>query len=70
MTARGSHNIASWFLESLSEAQFSGINEKAIPINKKRAMKFGLGVFQGKVLFSNIIQHLNFTREAKIVTLK
>ena len=31
--------------------------------------KFGLGVIQGKVLFSNIILRLNFTRDAEIVTL-
>ena len=31
-------------------------------------MKFGLGVFQGKVLFLNISVRLNFTREAEIVT--
>ena len=65
MTAHGSENMASRFPESL----ISEINEKAIPINKKKATKFGLGVFQGKVLFLNIIFHLNFTREAEIVTL-
>ena len=40
-------NMASRFLESLSEAQISEINEKAIPI----ITKIGLGVFQGKILF-------------------
>ena len=61
--------MASEFPESLSQAQISQINEKTIPINKKKATKFGLGVFQGKVLFFNIILRLNFTTEAKIVTL-
>ena len=69
MTAHGSDNMASRFPESLSEAQISEINEKAIPINKKKATIFGLGVFQGKVLFLNIIVRLNFTREAEVVTL-
>ena len=69
MTAHGSDNMASRFPESLSEAQISEINEKAIPINKKKATKFVLGAFQGKVLFLNIMLCLNFTREAEIVTL-
>ena len=69
MTAHGSDNKASRFSESLSEAQISEINEKAIPINKKKATKFGLSVFQGMVLFLNIILRLNFTREAEIVML-
>ena len=69
MTAHGSDNMVSWFPESLSETQISEIKEKAIPVNKKKATKFGLGVFQGKVLFLNIILCLNFTREAEIVTL-
>ena len=69
MTAHGSDNMASRFPESLSEAQISDINAKTIPINKKKARKFGLGVFQGKVLFLNIILRLNFTRKAEIVTL-
>ena len=56
-------NMASRLPES------SEINEKAIPINTKKATKFGLGVFQAKVLFLNIILRLNFTREAEIVTL-
>ena len=51
MTAQGSDNMASRFPESLSEAQISEINEKTIPINKKKATKSGLGVFQGKVSF-------------------
>ena len=42
--------MASWFPESLSEAQISEINEKAIPINKKKVTEFALGVFQGKGL--------------------
>ena len=61
--------MASRFPESLSKAQISEINEKAIPINTKKATKFGLGVFQDKVLFQKIILCLNFTREAEIVTL-
>ena len=70
MTAHGSDNMASRFPESFqSEAQILEINEKAISINKKKATEFGLGVFQGKVLFLNIIPRLNFTREAEIVTL-
>ena len=71
MTAHGSDNMASWFPGSLSESQILEINEKAIPINRKKATKFGLGVFQGKFLFLNIILHvrLNFAREAEIVML-
>ena len=65
MTAHEIDNMVSRFPESLSEE----INEKAIPINAKKATKFGLGVFQGKVLFLKIILRLNFTREAEIVTL-
>ena len=45
------------------------INEKAIPSKKKKATKFCLGVFQGKILFLNIILRLKFTREAEIVML-
>ena len=60
MTAHEIDNMASPFLESLSKAQISEINGKATPINTK----IGLGVFKGYVLFLNIIQHLNFTREA------
>ena len=66
MTAHGSDNMASRFPESLNEAQISKINEIAIPINEKKATKLGLGVFQGKVLFLNILR-LNFTREAEIL---
>ena len=69
MTAHEIDNMASRFLESFSEAQISEINEKAIPVNAKKATEFGLYVFQGKVLFLNIILRLNFTREAEIVTL-
>ena len=66
MNAHEIENMASRFPESSSEAQISAINEKAIP----KAMKFVFGVFQGKILFLNIILCLNFTREAEIVTLK
>ena len=48
-----------------SKAQISEINEKAIPFNKKKVMKFGLGAFQGKVLFLNIILCLNFSVSVK-----
>ena len=54
MTAHEIDNLAG-FLESLSEAQISEIKEKAIPINTKKATRFGLGVFLGKVLVFNII---------------
>ena len=60
MTAHGSNDMASRFPKSLSEA---------IPINKKKKTKFGLDVFQSKVLFLNIIPRINLTREAEIVTL-
>ena len=66
MIAHGSDDMASRFPESLSEAQISEINEKATLINKKKATKLGLGIFQGKVLFFNILC-LNFTREAEII---
>ena len=69
MTAHGSDDMTSRFPESLSEAQISEINEKAIPINKKNATKFGFSVFQCKILLLNIIPSVNFTREAEIVTL-
>ena len=46
MTAHGSDNMASRLPETLSEAQTSELNKKAIPINKKKATKFGLVVFQ------------------------
>ena len=69
MTAHEIDNMAYRFPESLSEVQISEINEKGIPINTKKATKFSLGVFQGKVLFLNIILRLNFTREEEVVTL-
>ena len=69
MTAHEIDNMASRFLESLREAQLTEINEKAISINTKKATKFGLGVFQGKVLFLNVILRLNFTRVAEVATL-
>ena len=65
MAAHEIDNMASRFPESLSEAQILDINEKAI----SKVTKFVLGVFQGKVLFLNIILRLNFTREAEIVAL-
>ena len=52
MTAHGSDNMASRFPENLSKvskAQISELNKKAISINEKKATKFSLGVFQGKV---------------------
>ena len=48
-TAHESDDMASRFPESLSEAQISEINEKSIPINKKKATKFGFSVFQYKI---------------------
>ena len=69
MTSHGSDDMASRFPESLSEASISEINEKAIPINKKKATKFSFGVFQYKILLLNVILRVNFTREAEIVTL-
>ena len=57
--------MGSRFSESLSLE----INEKAIPINKKKGKKLGLDVFQDKVLLFNITVRLNFTEEAEIVTL-
>ena len=69
MTAHGSDNMASRFPESLSEVQISEINEKAIPINKKKRRNLVLVFSKGKVLFLNIILRLNLTREAEIVTL-
>ena len=69
MTEHGSDDITSRFPENLSEAQISEINEKAIPINKKKATKFSFSVFQYKMLILNIILRVNFTREAEIVTL-
>ena len=58
MTAHKIDNMESRFPESLSEAQISEINEKAIPIDTKKAMKFGLGAFRCKVIFLNIILQL------------
>ena len=69
MNAHRSDDMASRFTESLSEAQISEINEKAILISKKKATKFGFSVLQYKILLLNIILHVNFTREAEIVTL-
>ena len=69
MTAHGSDDMASRFPESLSEAQISEINEKAIPINKKKATKLSFSVFQYKILLLNIILRVNFIRESEIVTL-
>ena len=40
-----------------------------MPINKKKATKFGFSDFQYEILLFNIILRLNFTREAEIVTL-
>ena len=68
MTAHRSDDMAPRFPESLSKAQISEKNEKAVPINKKKATKFGFGVFQSKVLFLNILR-LNFTRETEMVSL-
>ena len=65
MVAHEVDKMASRFPESLSEVQISEISEKAISV----ATTFGLGVFQGNVLFLNLIQRLNFTRKARIVTL-
>ena len=47
MTAHGSDDMASGFPKSLSEE----INENAIPINKKKATKFGFSVFQYKIYY-------------------
>ena len=69
MTAHGSVDMASRFPESFSEAQVSKINEKAIPINKKKATKFGFSVLQYKILLLNIILRVNFTRKTEIVML-
>ena len=65
MTAHEIDNMAYRFPESLRGAQILDINEKATP----KVTKFVFGVFQRKILFSNIISRLNFTREAEIVTL-
>ena len=63
-----SDDMASRFLESLSEAQISQIKEKAIPINKKKATKFGFSFFQFKILLLNVILRVNFTSESEIIT--
>ena len=63
MTTHNIDNMASQFPESLSEAQISEINEEAIPINTKKATKFGLGVFQGKVVFRNIKFYVSILQE-------
>ena len=62
MTAHEIKNKASRFPKGLRETQDLEINEKDIPINTKKATKFGLGVYQGKVLFLDIIVRLNFLR--------
>ena len=49
MTAHEIDNMVSRFPESLCEAQILEIIEKAIRISIKKATKFGLGLFQGKV---------------------
>ena len=51
MAAHEIENMASRFPEILRETQILEINEKTIPINTKKATKFGLGVFQGTILF-------------------
>ena len=61
LSAHKIDNMASQFPESLSKAEISDINEKAIP----KVMKFVLGVFQGKVLFVNIILRLNFHKRSR-----
>ena len=63
MTAHEIANMASWLPEGLSEAQISEINEEAIPINTKKATKFSLDVFQGRVLFLKFVVRLNFTKK-------
>ena len=45
MTVHGSDDMVCQFPESLSEAQISEINEKAIPINKDKVTKFGFKCF-------------------------
>ena len=66
MTTHKIDYMASRFPEGLREAKISKINEKVIPMSTKKATKFSLGVFQGSVLFFNIILRLNFTREQKL----
>ena len=70
MTAHGSDDMACRLPESLSEAQISEINEKAIPINKTESgPNLVLMLSNKKFLLLNIILRVNFTREAEIVTL-
>ena len=69
MAAHEIANMASWLPTGSIEAQISEIDEKAIPTNTKKAMKFSLDVFPGKVLFLNFVLRLNFTREAELVML-
>ena len=59
INAHKTENMASWFLESLSKAQISELNEIAIPINTKKAM----GVFQGELLFLNIVRYMSISQE-------
>ena len=63
MTAHEIDNMVSRFPKILNEAHILEIYEKAITINTKKATKYGSGVFQGKVLFLNIVLRPNFTRE-------
>ena len=56
MIAREIDNIASRFPESLSEAQISEINEKAIPISTKIATKFGLDVLATRRLVVSFLK--------------
>ena len=68
MTAHEIDNITSLFPESLSEAQISEINKQSHPNQHKESDENLVVVFQGKVLFLDILR-LTFTREAEIVTL-
>ena len=59
MTAHEMDNmVCQLFPESLSEAHIAETNENAIPISTEKAMKFGLGVFQGGVSISQEKQKL------------
>ena len=69
MTTHEIDKMASRFPEGLSEAQISEINEKAIPINTKKASKLVWVFSKVKDLFLNIVLRLSFTREAEFVTL-
>ena len=53
MTVHQSDNMASWLPKTLSEAQTSELNKKAIPINKKKVIKLGLVVFQVRFYFKH-----------------